>query len=280
MIQKQLFRSKPRLFSYSFFLILFSLFPIFVSAGEKISIVYIANEGVLISSGDDQVLIDAIHKPYKAIYLHTNPATIKAMHAKQVPFHSLDFILVSHVHRDHLHAGSVANILQTNPETLFFSSPQAVDSLMIFAQKDSSLRKQLKRSGYETGVWSAQTSKNIQIRMSRIGHGTPDRFGWIQNMAHLISLRKKKILHVGDPTNGEADFRRLHLEQEVIDVAILPYWLLIDKNGRSVIEQWIKPRKIIAVHIPLDQEKELKRLIAEFYPNAIVFIKPGEIVTL
>lgn len=70
-----------------FFLIaLLSLVNTVSSESNVVTVTYIANEGILIHSGNQQVLIDALHKPYLPEYLATPQKNLDAMMASRPPF--------------------------------------------------------------------------------------------------------------------------------------------------------------------------------------------------
>src|SRR5215216_4933342 len=68
-----------------------------------LEITYIANEGVLISSGDKQVLIDGLHREYQRDYAFLPAAQREKIENAKAPFDKIDLILVSHTHLDHFH---------------------------------------------------------------------------------------------------------------------------------------------------------------------------------
>lgn len=69
------------------------------SQAPIVQITYIANEGVLISSGDKQVLIDGLHREYGPEYAFLPPAEREKIETAKAPFNEIDLILVSHRHQ-------------------------------------------------------------------------------------------------------------------------------------------------------------------------------------
>ena len=57
-----------------------------------LEITYIANEGVLISSGDTQVLIDGLHREYQRDYAFLPAAQRNRIENAQTPFHQIDLV--------------------------------------------------------------------------------------------------------------------------------------------------------------------------------------------
>ena len=75
------------------------------------------------------------------------------------------------------------------------------------------------------------------------------------------------MLHVGDADATPENFRPLKLDQERIDIAFLPGWFMLDSTGRLVIDELIRPRQVVAVHL-LEGETEILRQIRGLFPSA------------
>ncbi len=253
--------------------IIWGIFSILPILAQPVKITYIANEGVMISAGEQQVLIDAIHKEYYPQYLATDETILKKMFAKTPPFASVDVVLASHIHRDHFHGKTVADYLKKIDSADFFATAQVIDSVRLFLKDTEINEKRIISAGYKTGEKSVYEKNDIRITNFKIDHGS-ERFSWIENSGHLIEIEGKKILHIGDPAFGAKDIEAAGLVAEKIDLAILPYWFLINENGRSVIEQWIQPRQIIAAHIPPARNADAAAEIKKHYPAAVIFTEP------
>jgi glyoxylase-like metal-dependent hydrolase (beta-lactamase superfamily II) len=72
-----------------------------VQAG--VTITFLANEGVMLSSGGKKVLIDALFLKYETGYAVPADSTLSALAKARPPFDSVDLILVTHRHGDHFH---------------------------------------------------------------------------------------------------------------------------------------------------------------------------------
>ncbi|MCG8604679.1 MBL fold metallo-hydrolase [bacterium] len=242
---------------------------------QPVVVTYIANEGVLISAGEQQVLIDAIHQPYGPQYLATPPASLRRMMHAESPFTSIDLILVSHIHGDHFHAPTMANYLNQRKEVTLFAMPQVADSVANHLPDQSVIRERVKRAHYVDGLKSGLQHNGVLVKLCKIAHGGT-RWSWIQNAGHIITVGGKTFLHIGDPSFGEQDFKILNLVSEEIDVAILPFWFLTSSTGRRIISEFIKPKGLIAVHVSPNDADKTRKQIAEFYPDATVFTTPLE----
>ena len=81
--------------------------PLQLPGGNSLIVTYIANEGVLISAGDKQVLIDGLHREYKPAYLFPPAELLSALEQARAPYNKINVVLVSHLHLDHFHPESV-----------------------------------------------------------------------------------------------------------------------------------------------------------------------------
>jgi L-ascorbate metabolism protein UlaG (beta-lactamase superfamily) len=108
----------------------------------------------------------------------------------------------------------------------------------------------------------------IDFEILRLRHGT-GRWRELQNLGHIIKLGGKKLLHVGDADTEVENFEKFNLEEEGIDIAILPSWFL--SEGLTVVREHIKPKRVIAVHISPARAERTAREIKQVFPNAVAF---------
>ena len=219
------------------------------SEKANLTITYMGNEGVLISSGDKQVLIDALHREYKPDYAFPPPELLKSLETAQAPYNDVDLVLVSHVHLDHFHPASVGLHLLNNPKAVLVSSQQVVDAV---AKASGNFKEIAQRVQRATPEWKNSLTFNeggIKLKVLGLRHSS-ERFIGIQNLGHLIEINGVKLLHVGDADGKAENFSSFHLDQEGIDIAFIPFWYLLTDSGRALVRDHIKPKQIIAVHIP------------------------------
>lgn len=238
-----------------------------------VSVHYIANAGVLISTGEQQVLIDALHQPYRPAYRPTPAAVKAAMLAGEPPFGSIDGVLVSHIHRDHFDARDVADLLHARSDVWLLSSDQVVDSVLAVSPDFSD---QIQRVSYKDGVYVTIEKKEMTIRAGKVAHGSA-RFQWIQNLGHIVEIGGMRLLHVGDPGFGRADIEQLVADSQ-IDVALLPAWFLSEREGRAVIDEVIQPGNLAFLHVSPGDEATLRRLAKQYYPESRILSDPLEVI--
>ena len=104
--------------------------PETTSPDAGLTIEYIANEGISISSGSTRILLDAIHRRYKPAYAFTPEAMLAKIESARYPYNKINLILVSHYHLDHFHPESIASHLANNNRAMLISSDQVIDETL------------------------------------------------------------------------------------------------------------------------------------------------------
>ena len=240
------------------------------SQGSSIDITYIANEGVLISAGGKQVLIDGLHREYQPAYAFLPPAEREKIETAKPPFDKIDLILVSHVHLDHFHPESIGRHLHHNPKALLVSSQQVVDEIEKNYKDYQSIKARVTGATPEWKEKVAMKVAGIDFEILRLRHGT-GRHAAIQNLGHVIKLGGKKILHIGDADTAVENFEKFNLDEQGIDIAFLPAWFLLGPEEQALVRDHIKPKQIIAVHISPDESEKTTAQIKQAFPNAVAF---------
>jgi L-ascorbate metabolism protein UlaG (beta-lactamase superfamily) len=246
--------------------------PIVQKKGSSVTVRYIANEGVLIASGDKQILIDGLHREYKPAYLFPPPEMQAVLENARPPYDKIDLLLVSHVHLDHFHPESIGQYLKSNARSIFASSGQAVGEIAKNFADHEKVRSQIKPVTHE---WKRSTEMNqdgVRIKFLGLRH-SGERFKDIQNLGHLIEIGGKKLLHIGDADMTAENFSTFDLAKEKIDVAFIPYWFLISEDGRKLVREQFNPKQVIAVHIPPAEAQEVIDQLKKDMPDAIAFTK-------
>lgn len=240
------------------------------AAQPTVEITYIANEGVLISSGGKQVLIDGLHREYGPEYAFLPDAQRVQIETARAPFNEIDLILVSHRHLDHFHPESVGLHLQHNPKAFLVSSQQVVDEVEKNFKNFQAIKARVTAA---TPPWKEKVAMKvagIDFEILGVRHGT-GRHASIQNLGHIIKLGGKKLLHVGDADTSVENFEKFNLDEEGIDIAFLPDWFLIGSEGQTLVREHIKPKQIIAVHVSPANGEKVAAQIRQAFPGAIAF---------
>jgi L-ascorbate metabolism protein UlaG (beta-lactamase superfamily) len=243
-----------------------------VAQQTAVEITYIANEGVLLSAGGKQVLIDGLHRNERAFshYAFLPPAEREKIETAQAPFDKIDLLLVSHRHYDHFHAEGVGLHLKHNPKTVLVSSQQVVSEIEKGFQDYEAIKTRVLAVTPPLKERVEVKIAGLEFEMLGLGHGS-GRNSDIQNLGHVIKLGGKKFLHVGDVEPDAEIFAKFKLVEAGIDVAILPFWFLTGKEGQAIVKEHIKPKHLIAVHTETLKAASITSQVKEAFPEAVVF---------
>ena len=248
-----------------------SLNPDSQSTKDSLRFAYTGNMGVLIEYGNETVLFDGLHEPYKPAYLYPPDSMVQELISGQFAgFGSIDACLFSHAHRDHFSGRYAATYLEQNPDGLMIGAAQ-VASKVKPEQAD-----RIHEVSYSGEVDTIQQG-DIRILATRCDHVNPGRHGSVQNVAYLVTLRGFRILHVGD-THWELAvpaFDRLKLQTHPPDIAILPYWMLLEKRSTVLLEKHINPGLLLATHVPPDFSKTEADKLRKQFPGIQVLTSLG-----
>lgn len=239
---------------------------------KGVTVRYIANEGVLIASGDKQVLIDGLHREYKPDYLFPPPEMQAVLENARAPYDHIDVLLVSHIHLDHFHPQSIGLYLKSNPKAIFASSGQAVDAVAKGFADYEKVRSQIRPITHEWKKSSTIDQDGIKITFLGLRHSGA-QFKDVQNLGHVIEIGGKKFLHIGDADMTVENFAAFNLAQEKIDVAFVPFWFLLSADGRKFVKDQFNAKQIIAVHVPPAEAGEVIQQLKRDMPDAMAFTK-------
>ena len=250
--------------------------PLTLPDAKTPSITYVGNEGVFISDGTKAVLVDGLHREYGPEYLFPPPELLSAMEQAKPPFDQVRVLLVSHVHGDHFHPGSVGLHLRSNPKATLVSDAQKAADIARNYSAHESVRTQVHEATPEWKQTAVYEKDGIRVRLLGMKHGS-DRFWWLKNLGHIIEIGGKKFFHFGDADMTDENFSSFNLPAEKIDVAFVPYWFLLSEEGRRIVRERIAPKTVIAVHIsPRTADSDAAR-VKQLYPGADAFTRLLEI---
>jgi L-ascorbate metabolism protein UlaG (beta-lactamase superfamily) len=125
------------------------------------------------------------------------------------------------------------------------------------------------------GAIRHETVNGIAIALLGLPHGHDPR-GVVEHLGFVVTLGGRRVLHVGDTDFTEASFAPLRLDTARIDVALLPHWMVTSREGRRVMERWIRPRQVVAFHVMDDERTRVPRAVQVALPGAVTLVRPLE----
>src|SRR5687768_10768764 len=182
-------------------------------------VTFIANEGVMLSSGTQKVLIDALFDPYDG-YPLPHDSTQRSLREARPPFNNVDVVLVTHWHGDHFGAAAVARHLRANPRATLVTSAQVIDSLRRYAPARALAAERTVSRAVPSGERRREIVNGVAIEVLGVTHG--HRHSGVEHRGYIIEMGGRRVLHLGDTEFTETEFSRLRLDTARIDVALLP----------------------------------------------------------
>lgn len=247
--------------------------PVQVAARQEgVSVTFLANEGVLLASGAQKVLIDALFLEYESGYAVPADSTQAALRGARAPFDAVDLILVTHRHGDHFHPAPVAAHLRANPRATLLTSRQVIDSLRGRVAASDLRGPRFMARTTPPGTRRREVVNGIAVELLGLPHGYW-RHRRVEHLGYLVELGGRRVLHVGDTDVGEDSFAPFRLDTARVDVALLPYWMVTSREGRRVIERWIRPRQVVGFHVGGRGAERAAREVRAALPGAVTFAR-------
>jgi len=245
------------------------------SRNQATSLTYIANEGILLRHGEISVVIDGLFREGVSGYATVPASALKALESASAPYDSVRLILVTHHHKDHFDAKSVAEHLKHNPEAILASSQQVCEQVREIPDLGKTVAKRVRSLAPEGNQKAVVEHAGVTVEILRLSHGT-GRFASIWNLGYVVHMGGKRFLHIGDAELNPISRGPLKVHARDVDVACIPYWLLYSESDRTFITESLRPKQIVAIHVPPKEIEEATRKIHEHLPHAIVLVRPGE----
>ena len=242
---------------------------------------YVANSGMLLTIGGARFLIDAPIRDGIPPYATSSAEERALLENARSPYDNVDAILITHWHEDHFSADAIARLLAASPKTKLFASHDVVRRLLEAAPAVSAQTVAVephRRGGL-------LTIEDVPVRVLRIRHN-PTRRPADDHLGFLIG-RSYAVLHVGDADPAADNFDVLDdlpsTDPRVglpIDVAFLPFWYVTDEANRRMVASRIRPRRIVAMHVPPADVEKVSAAVRSANVNAVVAGTPGTLLTL
>ena len=243
-------------------------------AGVRIT--FLANEGVMLSAGSDKVLIDALYMAYGTYAVPDQETQARLALGKQ-PFDGVDVILVTHYHGDHFAPEPVARHLRSNAAATLVTSRQVIDSLRAGTSLTGIGADRLLSRTTPRGTRRREAINGITIELLGIPHGSR-RHRRVEHLGFIVDVGGRRVLHVGDTDITEETYAPLRLDTTRVDVALIPYWALLDDDSRRVITRYIRPRHVVAIHVEAGVEagRRMARQVESLLPGVATFYRSLE----
>jgi L-ascorbate metabolism protein UlaG (beta-lactamase superfamily) len=235
---------------------------------------FIANEGVLLSTGAHKVLIDAIYeKPYPD-YRAPSADVLEKMMAGAPPFDGVDLLLITHNHADHFVAPLAAKFLAASAKTVCLAPADAVDALRKTSEW-AAVEARVTALDLKIGAKDVREPKGIPVTAFRTLHSGDAESP--MNVIYLFELDGWRVFHEGDSRGKPEDYRGFGLELQPIDLALVHYWFPLDPVASMYLQKDLNLKHIALMHLPLQLESDAPGKIDQVrkYYKDIFLLLPG-----
>jgi L-ascorbate metabolism protein UlaG (beta-lactamase superfamily) len=162
--------------------------------------------------------------------------------------------------------------LKNNPKALLISSEQVASEVSKNFTDYEKIKAQINPVIHQWKNIEDFERDGIRIKFLGLRHANAQHIS-IQNLGHVIEIGGKKLLHIGDADMTTENFSAFNLAKEKIDVAFIPYWFLLTKEGRALIKEQFDPKTLVAVHISPNEAEQVSTQLRKDNPNLIAFTK-------
>lgn len=264
------------------------------SARTKVSVTFVANEGILINGSNARVLIDGIFDKSYGAFQVPAAETLAKLKSATSPFDHLTAMLATHRDLDHINPAFVGQHLVNDPSCAFLAPAETVDlvrPLPEFSQFENRVHA-LAQDGTE----SETIIKKVKIRAIPLGHmpRPPSLPEMPFNVGYLCEVDGITFFHTGDMSAENLPaLQRAKLAEANIDVLLISWYAFKPNDGSQAqgMIQYLHPKVVLLAHLTTKNAATEKALVEKLagLPSVIPldtplrtyeFEKTGEIITV
>ena len=239
---------------------------------DTCTVTYIANEGFLIETKNQKVLIDALFGGIKGDWCEQpgDSLSSKIIHGV-APFDGIDLILVTHKHVDHFSEPMVIDFLKNNGKSVLIC-PEQVNELLRNNADYSKVSGRIKSLHPGKDFDTSLSVRKMKVRVMRFDHGvyilTDSATGkphnihsGVENFCYLVESDGFTVFHSGDcSTSDTVHFAGYGFAEKEIDIVLVDRTFL-EREGMDLLSRAFRTKNMIFTHVEPGR--------AEYYRTAI-----------
>lgn len=248
------------------------------------SATYLGNAALLVTNKDHKILFDPFFHQDFGIYRLVPKDVHQKIMAGEAPYDNIDAVFISHAHDDHFDVGDVVSYMQRHNNTQLVVPEQALVKLQEHGLSGDMLNRVHAVSSSNKSYPQNLSLDGISINAIPIPHaGYPYRFKDVENILFHVTLGEDKkgmkaatVIHLGDAGDKDEHFLpyKAFWEEQSTDISFPPYWFLMSAEGRDILNDIIKSKRHIGIHVPKEIPSYLEHSGEEY------FSKPGKVIVL
>lgn len=244
---------------------------------SELNLLFVANEGVLVSTQSNKVLIDALFTRPNPAYAAPPVDMLDQMETGQPPFDGVDVVLVTHNHPDHFEAASAGRFLTQNPRAVLVVPADAAGTLRDSLPQWDSISDRVISIGLDPGESVEQAIGGVTVTAYRTLHSgqrdTP------QNLMYLIEMEGRTVFHEGDSDGHPDTFSLFDLSDKQIDLALVHFWFPTNLEAERTLREILRADHVGLFHFPLSLMESAPETLAQVMPDytdMFLLTNPGE----
>ena len=246
---------------------------------KKTSLKYIPNSGVMVSTHNCKVLIDAVHTQ--------DINTISPLIQGAYPFDDVTLLLFTHKFQDFFTPDVVNDILTQNTNITAVMSPEIYDNMTKQKNYNSSLLSQI--ITFDIGQTDAieLLVDDIPMEILSMTHDS-GMYAGIDNFAYRFEMNTNIFVHIGNALPTMYNFQIVGLFEKKVDYLFVPFTFLGSVEGRKVLQR-INPKKVFITQLPkkeldvndwISKSKKAYEKYKSELPNIVFFTQETPNITL
>lgn len=214
----------------------------------SVEVTYLANEGFLLAGGGSKVLVDALFGQGLRGYEVVPPELRDKLERGEPPFDGVALVLATHHHADHFDPHAVSRFLLGNAAVVLVTTEEAVERLRgVVGGRFADIAGRVRGVSLADGEVARLEIAGVGLELFGLTHGDLDPP--VPNLGFGIEIGGWRAIHLGDTVAGGAELRRA-LAGRQWDVALIPFWYLLDESGREAVAAEVAARAVVPMHLP------------------------------
>lgn len=225
--------------------------------GDSLTLTYIANMGVLVSSADSKIMVDCLFDgPTGGRCRFPAAGTLDSMMRGISPFDDVDLVLVTHKDRDHFDSAVAVRYLEARPEPLLVVPADAAEKMRAVGSAWSKIESRVVIVDLEIGETLNTEVGNIPVTIFSTTHGTSP---WPMNLMYLIEVDGWRVFHEGDASGKADDYLAFGLDTVDFDLAVVQHTWPFHPHlpYRRFFQEDFKAHHIALAHIDIKRESSI-----------------------
>ena len=246
------------------------------AAHDGASARYLGNEGVLVARGDKKILFDPFYaESFKGTYVLVSAADESAMMKGLPPFDGIDAIFISHIHPDHFNSRKTIAYMRAHPNVRLYAGIDVTGAIRAAdASRDPLMERVVPVHVVPGAPAKTITVEGLEVEAFPIPHNGG---GPTPNYAFRVTLdQTTRVIHLGDADPADRHYApyQADFDARPTDVAFPPFWMMLSDSGKRVLEQRIRPKQTIGIHVEAKERQDPAK--ARRDAGGDLFVEPGE----